>query len=162
MLIRAASCIRIACLAITLLFATSHASAVGTVCAPDGKGHLCCATTDVEGGVEMECSEAGDTCASVSAPKQCDFERGSDDYCYCKTLQTCAEACGVIGDETKDMGAAAKDFYDHCGSMIKRYGGDGAMDELKVCRQTDPLSVGKIQDNCKKFVHNYCDKVGAN
>ena len=131
-----------------------------TYCNSNGGKGVCCEIEMIEGEPELICIENGQTCKEKKAPKSCDSLRGTNDYCYCKTLQACNEACKVsMSSDWTYAGAAVKDLYDNCGSLVKKVAGADGFKDLNICYSTNKADYVKIQKNCGEFVKDYCGRV---
>ena len=154
--------LRIALSIVIVGLLTTTAVDAGTWCNSNGGKGICCITTPIDGDGESEeiCIDNAQACAEAKPPKDCDYMKGSSDYCACKTLQACDEACGVASSGTwQYAGKAVADLYNNCSSLVKKFAGDDGYKDLKLCFKTDKIDYKTIQKNCGEFVKDYCSRV---
>ena len=153
--------------AIILLCALLLASPVvgaTTYCNGNGGKGLCCIAEPVEGdpsGAYEACITNNRACELVKkkAPKSCNFLKGTHDYCYCKTLQACPEACNAARGAFEYAGRAVRDLYEHCAPLVKRVAGEDGYRDLHICYHGTKLRQKRLEKNCGEFVRDFCDRV---
>ena len=122
-----------------------------------GKG-ICCIQDMVNDQTVEVCYNYPPTCNEMKPPpNKCNFPVGSAQYCQCKAMQSCNDACGVYNTSDWNAGAAVNDMHKYCKGLVEKIN-PHAFRHLDECKK-NTSDYNKQEQNCEYYVTEFCKQV---